>query len=156
MATAAQVLKAILQEILVQAAESELESDEYQDTIFAMNNYMTALDANGVSLGYTIVGNLADEVTIPAGALQGLIANVAIMVAPQYGATVTAALAEKAKFGIKAMLKLGAGQSPMVHPSTLPYGSGNEIQQDWRRFYPGSTDNVVTETGENISLETDT
>jgi len=55
MATVAQVAKASLQRILVQASESSLEPDEYQDFIFAMNNYMSQLDAQGVSLGYTEV-----------------------------------------------------------------------------------------------------
>jgi hypothetical protein len=41
MATVAQVAKASLQRILVQASEAPLEPDEYQDYIFALNNYMT-------------------------------------------------------------------------------------------------------------------
>ena len=65
MATVGQVATASLNRILVQSSESSLEPDEYQDFIFAMNNYMSQLDASGVSLGYTVVDNLADEVTIP-------------------------------------------------------------------------------------------
>ena len=38
MATVAQVAKASLQRILVQASEAPLEADEYADFIFAMNN----------------------------------------------------------------------------------------------------------------------
>ena len=40
MATVAQVAKASLQRILVQASESLLEPDEYQDYIFALNNFV--------------------------------------------------------------------------------------------------------------------
>ena len=89
MATVAQVAKAALQRILVQASEAPLEADEYQDFIFAMNNYMAMLDAAGISLGYTVVNDLADEVTIPTGALRGLIANLAIEVSPDYGGIVS-------------------------------------------------------------------
>ena len=92
MATAAKVITAALQRILVQGSESDLQPDEYQDAIFAMNNYMLALDADGVSLGYTEVTNLGDEVTIPAGALRGLIANLAIEVSPDYNGTITQGL----------------------------------------------------------------
>ncbi len=60
MATVAQVAKASLQRILVQASEAPLEPDEYQDFIFSMNNYMFQLDAQGVQLGYTEVSNLGD------------------------------------------------------------------------------------------------
>ena len=45
MATVAQVAKSSLQRILVQASEAPLETDEYQDFIFSMNNYMAELDA---------------------------------------------------------------------------------------------------------------
>jgi hypothetical protein len=85
MATVAQVAKASLQRILVQASEAPLEPDEYQDYIFALNNYMTQLDAQGIVLGYTVVDSLGDEVTVPTGALRGIIANMAIEVAPDYG-----------------------------------------------------------------------
>lgn len=158
MATASQVTKAILQEILVHGAESTLEAVEFQDTVFAMNNYMTALDAQGVKLRYTVVTDLGDEITIPNGALQGLISNVAIMVAPQFGATIEQSLIAKAKMGLDAMRKLGVSQERMRFPSTLPMGSGNEstsVSND-DHFYHGDTDNVLTETGQNISLETNT
>ena len=76
MATVAQVAKASLQRILVQASEAELEPDEYQDFIFAMNNFMLSLDADGVSLGYTEVmpstlsigsGNESDDQGLTTG-----------------------------------------------------------------------------------------
>ena len=157
MATAAQVCKAILQEIVVQASEADLEADELQDTIFAMNNYMTAQDANGISLGYTVVNDLSDQITVPAGALQGIIANVAIIVAPQFGATVTQGLLVKASDGLRAMRKLGITLSPMSFPNTLPIGAGNEGDQfDRDHFFPGPDESVLTETGQSIGLESGT
>ena len=125
MATVAQVAKASLQRILVQAAEAPLEADEYQDFIIAMNNYMLALDAQGIHLGYTAVSNLADEVTVPLGALRGVIANVAIEVAPDYGGVVSDALVMQAREGLQAMRMLGQTIGGTKMPSTLPIGSGN-------------------------------
>lgn len=157
MATAAQVTKAILQEILVRASESPLEADELQDTLFAMNNYMTALDADGVHLGYTVVSDLGDAVTVPDGALQGLIANVAIDVAPQFGATVSQALVLKAKKGMSAMRKLGVTITPMSYPSTLPIGSGSESgDYTYDHFYPETDATALTETNNTIALESGT
>ena len=69
MATVAQIAKASLQRILVQADESPLEASEYQDYIFALNNFMLSLDAQGIQLGFTEVSDLGDEVTVPTGAL---------------------------------------------------------------------------------------
>ena len=158
MAKASQVTKAILQEILVHGAESELEAVEFQDTVFAMNNYMTAQAANGINLGYTVVSDLGDDITVPAGALQGIISNVAVMIAPQFGAQVDQALIAKAKVGLNAMRKLGITIQPMAYPSTLPVGSGNEGDGNFSNdhFFPGPDENLITETGQNIGLESNT
>ena len=159
MATAAQVVTAILQELLVQAAEQDLESSETTDTIFAMNNYMTAQDANGISLGYTVVTNLGDQITVPAGAIMGMIANIAIMVAPQFDVPIPQGLAEKARVGLSAMRKLSRNRQPTQMPSTSPIGSGNEWDHHgWNsdHFYPGADEDILTETGLNIGLESNT
>ena len=160
MATAGQVSKAILQEILVHGSETELEASEFQDTIFAMNNYMTSIDANGIQLGYTVVDNLGDIITVPAGALQGIIANVAIMLAPQFGAEIPQGLALKAKTGLRAMRKLGVTLASMHFPGTLPLGSGNETTNNWDSeqhfFFNSESNDVSTETNQNIGLESST
>jgi hypothetical protein len=158
MATVAQVAKASLQRILVQASEAPLEADEYQDFIFAMNNYMLALDASGVHLGYTQVSNLGDLVTVPVGALRGMIANLAIEVAPDYGGVVTEALALQAREGFQAMRMLGQTIGATRKPSTLPIGSGNTDTGygfTWN-FYPESEESILAETIGAISLENQT
>jgi hypothetical protein len=157
MATAAQVIKAALQRILVQASEQELQPDEYQDAIFAMNNYMLALDAEGVTLGYTEVTNLGDDVTIPVGALRGLIGNLAMEVAPDYGGIITPALQIQAKAGYDAMVHLGNRLGVTNYPSTLPIGSGNEDTTYLNRhFYPETEAQILAETSGAIGLEVNT
>lgn len=157
MATAAQVLKAALQRILVQASEAELEPDEFSDAIFAMNNYMLALDADGINLGYTEVTDLSDIITIPTGALRGLIANVAIEVAPDYDGSITPGLVEAAKSGLKSMEKLGVSMGSSEFPSTLPIGSGNEGNGTrTQRFYPALEAEILAETTGAIGLEVGT
>jgi len=126
LATVSQVAKASLQRILVQASEAPLEADEYADFIFAMNNYMGELDAQGVQLGYTTVSGLGDEVTIPTGALRGVIANLAIEVAPDYNGIVSQGLVKAAKEGMNTMRLLGQNITESKMPCTLPVGSGNE------------------------------
>ena len=66
--TADQMVKAILGKILVRASEAEIQPDEAQDTVFAMNNYMTALAVSGINLGYTVVDDLSDPITVAPGA----------------------------------------------------------------------------------------
>ena len=157
MATVAQVAKAALQRILVQGSESELQPDEYQDFIFALNNYMLALDAQGITLGYTEVSDLGDTVTVPTGALRGIIANMAIEVAPDYNGVITPGLQIAAAEGFAAMRMLGQRIPSSVYPSTLPIGSGN--QRDTvlsSRYYPALEAEILAETTGAIGLESST
>lgn len=159
MATVAQVAKAALQRILVQASEAPLEPDEYQDFIFAMNNYMAELDAAGISLGYTEVSDLGDEVTIPTGALRGLIANMAIEVAPDYNGVISVGLQRAARDGFNTMRLLGQRISTTKMPSTLPIGSGNEgnnLGLNNGHFYPESEQEILAESTGAIGLENNT
>lgn len=158
MATVAQVAKAALQAILVQGSEAPLEDDEYQDFIFAMNNYMSSLAAKGINLGYTAVSNLSDQVTVPPGALTGLIANMAIQSVPYYGGVATVELAATAREGMQAMRQLGQVITPTRLPSTLPIGSGNEESQfgTGMHFYPDAESQILAEVNGAIATEVST
>ncbi len=157
MATASQVVKASLQRILVQASDAPIEADEAQDFIFAMNNFMLDLDASGISLGYTEVSSLGDEITIPTGALRGLIANMAIEVAPDYGGEISQGLQVAALEGMKTMRRLGRFIVSSTLPSTLPIGSGNEWGAGRRsHFYPDQEAHILAETAGAIGLEVNT
>lgn len=157
MATASQVIKAALQRIVVQASEAELEPDEYNDAIFAMNNLMLAYDAQGIALGYTEVSTLADEITIPTGALRGLIANLAIEISPDYDGEITQGLVLAAKEGLEAMRELGVIVGTSEFPSTLPIGTGNAEDGRWHsRYYPELEAEILAETTGAIGLETGT
>ncbi len=157
MATAAKVLTAALQRVIVQASEAELEQSEFQDAIFAMNNFMLSLDADGIRLGYTEVTTLGDEITIPTGALRGLIANVAIDISPDYGGNVSPALVLQAKEGLKVMTKLGVRIAPSAFPGTLPRGSGNDADNSRiSRFFPDLEAEILAESTGAIGLEVNT
>lgn len=158
MATAAQVVKAILQRIIVQEAEADLDGEEVNDVVFAMNNYMLALDADGIRLGYTEITTIGQEVTIPTGALRGLIANVAVEIAPDYGAVATPELVRAAEEGLETMEKLGVAITTSAMPSTLPRGSGNRPRNGFANslYYPDEEAVILAETIGAIGLETGT
>jgi hypothetical protein len=156
MATAAQVIKAALQKILVQASESDLEPDEYSDAIFTLNNMMLSYDADGIKLGYTEVTDLSDDITVPVGALRGVIYNLAQELSPEYNGQITAALADAAMNGLKIMRKIGVSIPTSSYPSTLPIGSGNGVRNSDSRFYPDDEALILAETTGSIALETGT
>ncbi len=158
MATAARVLKTALQRILVQGSEADLEPDEYQDALFAMNTLLMAWDAEGIQLGYTWVTDLGDDVTVPIGALRGVIANVAIEIAPDFEGQISTALAAAAVKGLRTIRLIGQTMPSMSFPGTLPIGSGNEGDTRYRssHFYPELEDEILAETTGAIGLETGT
>jgi len=155
MATAAQVIKYALQEILTQASEAPLESDEYQDCIFALNTMMLEYNADGISLGFTEVTNLGDTLTVPAGAISGIVSNLAIRVAPQFMGSVTQELINKASAGLKVMTKLGVTIQPTQFSGLVPRGSGNDRWLS-NKFYEPTGDEIEAEVNNNIQVESNT
>ena len=63
------IIEDALGELVVQTSEEELEASEIQVAIRYMNRFMFQLYANGISLGFTKVSNVADTVTIADGAM---------------------------------------------------------------------------------------
>lgn len=155
MTTAAQVIKFALQEIITQASESPLESDEYQDCIFALNTMMLEYDADGIHLGFTEVTNLGDTITVPAGAISGVTSNLAVRVAPQFQGVITPELMKKAQDGYRVMCKLGVTIQPTQFGSMVPRGSGN---YNWgcSKYYPATDEEIEAEVNNNIQVESNT
>jgi hypothetical protein len=151
-----------LQEILVQASEAPIEADEAQDAIRYLNRMMAKLAVQGINLGYTVISNLGDAITVADGAIDGMVANLALALKPQFGAPgspVDPLLVERARDGIATMRMLSIDSiGPGLFPSTLPIGSGNEDNQSFGvdHFYNESDDPLLNEQGGFISVETDT
>ena len=156
--TASYIVKKVLDMLVVGASESSISSPDGQGVIDYLNDYMASIDTLGIKLGYTEVDSMDDIITVPAGAIRGIIANVALLVAPSYDVPVSTALALQAKAGQKAMLRIVSGVGPTAYPSTLPRGSGNTGRTGRLGgvFYPEPTDTILNETGGSIGLEDDT
>lgn len=141
----------------VKPAEQPLEAHAFQQGVRFLNRMMERLDAEGVSLGFTVVSNPDDLITVSPGAIEGIIFNLAVTLAPSFSKIVTPELALNARDGMDAMLRLAENNPPARFPCTLPIGSGNE----WRGsqidpFYPCPEDSTLTEDNGNILLENDT
>jgi len=152
METAESVVTDILQEILVQASEQPVEAVDFKFVVRYMNRYMAQL-AVTIPLGYTVVTDPTDLITIPDGAVNGLIFNVALKVLNSFDIDVGPTLAVNAKDGLFAMRKLSRNFVSTKHPSTLPIGSGNECSGDYGHFYGGEASTNLTEQNGNILLE---
>lgn len=157
MATAGELVTQILNQINVRQSEAPIQADEAQDTIFMLNSYMLAQSANGINLGYTQVSDLGDEITVPDGAILGIVANVAILMASTFDVQVSQSLVAQAKIGLDAMRKIGVSMSQAEYPSELPIGSGNEGDSVYTdHLYQDRQTTILQESGGSIGLESNT
>tara|TARA_R110002096_G_scaffold136234_1_gene288668 strand:+ start:438 stop:914 length:477 start_codon:yes stop_codon:yes gene_type:complete len=155
METAESVITDILQEILVQSSEQPIEAVNFQFVMRYMNRYMAQLAVTN-PLGYTVVSSPTDLITIPDGAINGLIFNVALKVLNSFDIQVGPSLYESAKDGLAAIRKISRNLISTKHPSTLPIGSGNECYGNDSFFYPEEESTILTEQNGSILLEDST
>jgi hypothetical protein len=152
METAESVINDILQEILVQASEQPIDAVDFQFVLRYMNRYMSELAITN-PLGYTNVTLPTDPITIPDGAINGLIYNVALNVVTSFDMNPGGMLVANADRGLKAIRKISRNLVSTKHPSTLPIGSGNEVWTNDVHFYAGEGNTILTEQNGNILLE---
>lgn len=158
METANSVIKDALQEILVQANEQPVQSVDFTTAVRYLNRMMAAWAANGLPLGYTKVANAADPITVPDGAIEGIVFNLALRLSTQYDIQFAPELKSNAAEGLKTIRRIAVTRKATPLPCTLPIGSGNE-QDSWYRythFYPCHEDEVLTEGEGSILLESNT
>ncbi len=136
MSTAQDIVSDILQEITVQSPEQSIESVDFQTVVRYINRFMSSLDAMGTKLGYTLVSSPADAITIPAGAEEGLIFNIALRLCTTYDITVSADLAMKARDSLNVMNIIGNPPPKSRYPGNIPIGTGN--YQNTCLLYPSA------------------
>jgi len=101
--TAGEVIKDILHEILEQTSQQLVDSVDSNTVMRYMNRFMATLAVTS-PLGYTKVDSLSDIITIHDGAIEGLIFNTAIRLAPSYDIIPNALLLENAKNSLATMV----------------------------------------------------
>lgn len=156
--TAGGVVTKALQKILVAAVEQGITSSEMNVGISEMNDMMFEFDATGISLGYTEVLTPTDIITVPVGAIGGVVSQLAVRLSSYFNIPVSSGLAIAAQTGLQALYKLGLTITPSRRPCTLPIGSGNETDGTYinDKFFPCPEDSILTEDGGHILLETNT
>ena len=159
MATASEIITDALGELFNSAGEQPVVAEEMSSGIRYLNRMMNAWSASGLALGFTVITSPSDTITVADGALDGIVSNLAVRLAPRYGMEITPELNLNARDGKKVIRKLAVSTRATSHPCTLPIGSGNESSFNGtttEKFYPCPEDSALTEEGGNITLESDT
>lgn len=73
-----------------------------------LNQMMALWEGEGKNLGYIPVGTVTEVLTVPDAAILGIVNNLAIHMAPSFGATVPAEIAVLAAMGLATIDKITA------------------------------------------------
>ena len=158
METATSIVTSALEEIHEAANEQPIQTVDFNRAVLYLNRMMAALSVDGISLGYTVVTSAASEITVPAGAIEGMVFNLALKLAPTYDIAISQDLRVNAANGLKSMRKIAVVVKPTSFPCTLPIGSGNEQENTFNNnhFYGCPADELLTEQEGSILLESGT
>jgi len=156
METAQEVINDSLQEMLVQASEQPIEAVDFQTARRYLNRMMALTPYNG--LGFTNITNPDDLMTVPDGALMGIVKNLTIYLLSTFDMPATTELMATAREGLQEIRRIAVTVQPTAFPCTLPIGSGNEQENTFnnQHFYPCPDNELLTEREGAILLESDT
>jgi hypothetical protein len=154
METAESVINDALQEILVQASEQDLQTVDFQTGRRYLNRMMATSPYN--LLGFTVVTDPSDDVTVVDEAIEGIIFNLARRLLSSYDMAATTELNMSANNGIKTIRRITTNIQPTQFSSTLPIGSGNDLINPVSDFFPPSPAELLTEGDGVMILESDT
>lgn len=146
--TAKTLVSDILGELFNSSTEQSIPAVDFQTAVRYLNRYMAMQDADGVKLGYTEVTNPDDAITVPAGAISGVIYNTALQLANTYDISVSPDLAVNARLGLNVMIKIGSPIQGTKYTSNTPIGSGNyNDTSNVSNFYNGCCEDDAATCG---------
>ena len=123
--TASQLITDALVSLNVIREGQTASAEQQAQAIRRMNQMMALWEADGRALGYIPIGTVTDTLTVPDGALMGIWTSLAILLAPLFGAAVSAELAEMNRQGMAVVDKITAKEVPMY--LDVPTPSGREV-----------------------------
>ena len=151
METAESIINDALVEILVQQSEQPIQTEDFQMGRRYLNRMMAMSPFN--KLGYTIVTNPSDLITVPDGAIFGIVKSLAKALLVPYDMPLTNELSLDVREGVKEIRRLTVSFRATSMPCTLPFGSGNEQTYSNNHFYNCPDDELSAEDGGSILLE---
>lgn len=93
--------------------------------IDALNDMMAAIESDGTAVGWSPVENPSDDLPIPDEEFQGLAANLAIVLSPEYGVTPLPTVQAMALVGMEGLLRRVAVANPIQPLLAVPTPSNN-------------------------------
>ena len=147
MTTAETIISDAFSEVTNSGDEAPIEADDMQFAIRTLNRMVLSWN---FPIGWTVIVNPADLITVTAVAEEALVKNLALKLAPSYDSIVTTELKGAARGSLASLRRAVITIQPSRLPSRLPTGTGNAITST---FYPPRGAELIQEEGGSILLE---
>lgn len=127
---ASQVIADALLDLNVIRTGQTPSADQQALGIRKLNEMMALWEAEGRRLGYVPVGTVTTVLTVPDAAIVGIRTNLAIFMAPSFGASVSPELIALADMGLSTIQKICAQEITIVTdlPPSSDTGGGYDIR----------------------------
>lgn len=114
----------------------DLTPEELQDALSDLDSMMALWNAKGIRLGYPGPSSpqnsdLDEETNVSDSSNVAIYCNLGVMIAPNFGKSVSPAMVLLAKQAYDELLSLAAAPMERQFPSTMPAGAGNK---PWRTY----------------------
>lgn len=141
MTTKRQVVEDAFAELSLSGAVVDLTPEELQTGLGRLDRMLAHWDSRGVRIGYAlpdpVLGSGLDDASgLPDGAVQTVVANLAVRLAAVYGKELSQDTRNTAKQGLDVLLGQAATPRPVDFPATLPLGAGNKPWRGGNPFFP--------------------
>lgn len=132
--TKRQFILQAFEEIGIASYAFDVQPEQMQSALRRLDAMMADWNGKGIRLGYPIPldpesSDLDDQSLVPDRANEAIITNLAVRIAPAYGATVSAETKAVAHNSYGTLLSVAAFPQEQQYPGTLPVGAGNKY---WR------------------------
>ncbi len=128
--TKRQLIEAAFEEIGLAAYTFDLTPEQMQSAMRRMDSMVATWNSKGIRIAYPLPRNpdessLDEETSIPDRAVEAIVSNLALRLAPSYGKQVAVEVKTSARQAYEILLARAAMPSEMQFPSTMPAGAGN-------------------------------
>lgn len=118
----------------------DLKPEQLQDILLDLDAQMGTWDTKGIRIGWPLTtdpdnADLDTETGAPANSILAIYNNLAILLAPQFGKTLSNDTQKVARQAYTTLLAFHSPPPVKNLPTTLPRGAGNKPWRDTRREY---------------------
>jgi hypothetical protein len=153
--TKLQLINSAFEEIGLAPYVFDLTAEQLQYGLRRLDAMMAEWNGRGIRIGYPMAADptasdIDDDSGVPDYAIQAIIQNLAILIAPSFGRPVQRETKVSAKTALNTLASKTSFPASRQYPSTMPVGAGNKPGFDEQYF--SGTDNSIS-TGTDGELE---